>query len=64
MFTFKLISDDGTPFDPPTFVTAVPNWHEGDTFMLRPGRVLRILATEAHEGEPPPHATWTVESVT
>ena len=35
MFTFKLIQTDGTPTDPPQFVTAVPNWHKGDTFLLR-----------------------------
>lgn len=63
MFTFELRNEDGTPADPPTFVTAVPNWHAGDTFLLRPGRVLRIVAIEAHD-EAPPHATWTVERVT
>jgi hypothetical protein len=63
MFTFALILEDGTPADPPTFTTAVPNWSVGDTFLLQPGRVLRILASETGE-EPPPHATWTVEHVT
>jgi hypothetical protein len=63
MFTFALVNEDGTRADPPRFVTAVPNWKPGDTFLLRPGRVLRILAIEAGE-EPPPHATWTVERVT
>jgi len=63
VFTFALVNEDGTPADPATFVTAVPSWKAGDTFLLRPGRVLRIVAIEAGE-EPPPYATWTVEHVT
>jgi hypothetical protein len=39
MFTFKLVQPDGSPAEQPTFVTAVPDWHEGDTFLLRPGRM-------------------------
>jgi hypothetical protein len=26
MFTFALILEDGTPADPPTITTSVPNW--------------------------------------
>ena len=40
MFTFKLELDDGTPADPPTFITAVTNWKAGDTLGLGPGRSL------------------------
>jgi len=32
-FTFKLVHPDGTPADPPTLRSAVPNWQVGDTFM-------------------------------
>jgi hypothetical protein len=60
MFTFRLIQTDGTPADPPQFVTAVPNWHEGNTFLLRPGRVLRIVSIRSEEEE----TVWTVERVT
>jgi hypothetical protein len=37
-FTYKLEQEDGTPADPPTFQTAVPTWHLGDTIPLAPGR--------------------------
>jgi hypothetical protein len=37
-FTFKLEHEDGTPADPPTLHTAVPNWAAGDTILLGPAR--------------------------
>jgi hypothetical protein len=41
-FYFKLEHDDGTPADPPTLHTAVPNWQAGDTIPL--GRkTLRVI---------------------
>ena len=43
-FQYRLILKDGTPADPPQFVTATPTWHEGDTFTSRPGRTFRILS--------------------
>jgi hypothetical protein len=58
MFTFKLIQPDGTPADPPQFVTAVPNWSQGQTFLLRPGHVLRIVEMRPAEDA---HGTWVVE---
>jgi hypothetical protein len=30
MLTFQMRLVDGTPADPPTFVSAVPNWRIGD----------------------------------
>jgi hypothetical protein len=33
-FTFMLEHADGTPADPPTLHTAVPNWQPGDTIPL------------------------------
>jgi hypothetical protein len=41
-FTFKLEHEDGTPADPPTLHTAVPNWSPGDTIPLG-HRTLRVL---------------------
>jgi hypothetical protein len=41
-FTFKLEHQDGTPADPPTLHTAVPNWSPGDTIPLG-HRTLRVL---------------------
>jgi hypothetical protein len=43
-FQYRLILKDGTPADPPQFITASPQRREGDTFMSRPGRTFRILA--------------------
>jgi hypothetical protein len=40
-FTFRLEHQDGTPADPPTLHTAVPNWSAGDTIPLRAGHVSR-----------------------
>ena len=59
MFTYRLILKDGSPAEPPQFVTATPTWHEGDTFFTRPGRTFRILAINdtSHDC----HAVWTVE---
>jgi hypothetical protein len=44
-FMFKLRLEDGTPADPPTLETAVPNWRSGDTIPLGPGRTLRVIET-------------------
>jgi hypothetical protein len=33
-FTFKLENKDGTPADPPTLHTVVPNWRPGDMIPL------------------------------
>jgi hypothetical protein len=43
-FTYRLELADGTPADPPTFLTAIPTWHAGDTIPLPPDRTLRVLA--------------------
>lgn len=59
MFSYRLILEDGSPLDPPTFVCAVPTWHEGDTFMIRPGLVSSIVSIRSNEDE----TVWTVERV-
>jgi hypothetical protein len=41
----QLEHEDGTPADPPTLKTAVPNWRSGDTIPLGPGRTLRVIET-------------------
>jgi hypothetical protein len=33
-FLFRLETRDGTPAEPPTLTTAVPNWRPGDTIPL------------------------------
>jgi hypothetical protein len=42
-FTFKLELADGTPAEPATLKTAVPNWQPGNTIPLG-GRTLRVVA--------------------
>jgi hypothetical protein len=48
-FAYKLELADGTPADPPTFNTAVPTWHQGDTIPLGKDRMLRVIDTRAGE---------------
>jgi hypothetical protein len=45
-FTYRLVLEDGTPADPPTFVTAVPNWHAGDKVLIRQGFEFVIVSVE------------------
>jgi hypothetical protein len=42
-FSFKLEHEDGTPADPPTLHTAVPNWQAGDTIPLGRDKTLRVI---------------------
>jgi hypothetical protein len=61
-FRFVLLLEDGEPADPPVFLTATRDWHEGDVFMPRGGESFRIVRIEpAMYDEAPFHAKWTVE---
>jgi hypothetical protein len=53
LFSFNLEHEDGTPADPRTLHTAVPNWSPGDTIPLGPARgALRVVEIRADaEGE-------------
>ena len=42
-FRYLLVTPDGEPHDPSGFVTAVPNWNEGEELTLGDGRRLRIV---------------------
>jgi hypothetical protein len=53
-FTYRLEQEDGTPADPPTFRTAVPNWRPGDTIPLGAGRTLRVIAIRDNDADQPP----------
>jgi hypothetical protein len=44
-FVFRLVWADGSPAEPPTLETAVPNWRAGDTIPLGRGRMLRVVET-------------------
>ena len=63
-FRYALFLQDDEPADPAVFVTAAPDWHEGDVFMPRGGQRFRIVTIEpTMDAELPFHATWTVEPV-
>jgi hypothetical protein len=42
-FTLTLEHKDGSPAEPPTLSSAVPNWNPGDTIPLGVGRALRVV---------------------
>jgi hypothetical protein len=50
-FTFTLENEDGSPAEPSTFATAVPNWRPGDTIPLGKDRTLRVI--EVRNGSEP-----------
>ena len=52
-FRFKLEQEDGTPADPPTLHTAVPNWQAGDTIPLGAARMLRVVETRFDDPDDP-----------
>ena len=67
-FRYVLYLPDGEPADPAMFVTAIPAWRAGDTFLAGPDlTTFRILEIEPNVDEPtrarPWHAVWTVEAV-
>jgi hypothetical protein len=45
-FTFRLEREDGTPAEPPTLKTAVPNWSAGDTIPLGRDKTLRVVEVQ------------------
>jgi hypothetical protein len=51
-FYFRLEHHDGTPADPPTLHTAVPNWQAGDTIPLGADRTLRVVETRFVDDDP------------
>jgi hypothetical protein len=59
--TFRMILGDGTPADPPRFVSTVPNWQVGDPVMVRAER--RHTITGISYDEARDETTWTVEPV-
>ena len=59
-FTYKLEREDGSPADPPSLRTAVPNWTVGDTIPLGP-RTLRVV--EIRDTDPDQAPLLVVEDV-
>ena len=59
-FMFRLEQEDGSPAEPPTLKTAVPNWRPGDT--IPHGRkTLRVVAIRDDDADQPP--TLVVEDL-
>jgi hypothetical protein len=52
-FAFRLELKDGTPAEPPSLRSAVPNWRPGDTIPLG-GRTLRVVAVRDDDADQPP----------
>jgi hypothetical protein len=61
-FTFKLEHPDGTPADPPTLKSAVPNWQIGDRIPLGPGRQPLLVVGIRNASEPTDQALLVVTS--
>jgi hypothetical protein len=53
-FLFRLERTDGTPAEPPTLHSAIPNWGAGDTIPLGRDRTLRIVGLRDDDAEQPP----------
>jgi hypothetical protein len=49
-FLFKLETEDGTPAEPPSLSSAVPNWGPGDTIPLG-RRTLRVVGMRDDEAD-------------
>jgi hypothetical protein len=61
-FTFTLEHEDGSPAEPPTLSSAVPNWSPGDTIPLGGNRSLRVV--EVRPGpEPDGDPVLVIEAV-
>jgi hypothetical protein len=52
-FMFRLVQEDGSPADPPTLKSAVPDWRPGDTIPLGI-RTLRVVAVRDDDADQPP----------
>lgn len=59
-YHFRLQRTDGSPADPPTFQTTVPNWQAGDVIPLG-GRSLRLDEVRDDDADQAP--TLVVEDV-
>ena len=46
VFRFLLRLEDGEPNDPAVFVTVIPTWTVGETFLVAPHQRLRIVAVD------------------
>jgi len=67
VFRFLLVLSDGSPYEPEVFVTVVPSWSVGETFLITAHERLRIVAIDfelADElADAGINAVWTIEPV-
>ena len=64
MFRYACLLEDGEPVDPTVFVTAVPDWYVGDTFLTRYGEQFEIVDVQMPpEGAEDLNGVWTVRPV-
>jgi hypothetical protein len=49
--TFRLVTVDGAPADPPSLTTVAPKWEPGDTIPLG-RRTLRVIGVRYVDDEP------------
>jgi hypothetical protein len=61
-FTFKLEHPDGTPADPPTLKSAVPNWQVGDRIPRGPDMPALVVVGLRAVNDPVLHALLVVEA--
>ena len=52
-FLYRLEDEDGSPVEPHTFKTAVPNWRAGDVIPLG-HRSLRVVEVRDDDADRPP----------
>ena len=52
-FLFKLETADGTPAEPSSFSSAVPNWAPGETIHFG-RRTVRVVAVRDYDADQPP----------
>jgi hypothetical protein len=52
-FLFRLEAVDGTPVEPASITSAVPNWRAGDTIPLG-HKTLRVVRIRDDEADQPP----------
>jgi hypothetical protein len=50
-FLFRLQTREGSPAEPPTLTSAVPNWRPGDTIPLGANRTLRVVDVRYDEAD-------------
>ena len=61
-FTYRLVLEDGSPADPPTFVSSEPNWQVGDRIPRGPNKpAFEVVGVRAASG-PQHQALLVVEA--